>query len=174
MPRCVAPILVTLVLLSGLPEWAGAQRQARREQSAVSPKQTSITIDAKVGRKRYRAKGGGECKHAPDASIRGVSASLWMVQYAGAKDESLKQLSLTLWRPKDDGPDQLSLAMETGSGSHRIEMGGQSESAGEARVTILPSGPGGRLEVSGKEADGKAVQITIDCPAFAGIEAEGG
>lgn len=174
MPRCVGPILVTLVLLSGLPEWAGAQRQARREQSGLSPKQTSITIDAKVGRKRYRAKGGGECKHAPDASIRGVSASLWMVQYAGAKDESLKQLNLTLWRPKDDGSDQLSLTLETGSGSHRIQSGQEGENAGEGSVTILPSGPGGRLEITGKDADGKTLQVTIDCPAFAGVEAEGG
>jgi hypothetical protein len=96
-----------------------------------------------------------------------------MVQYASAKDGSLRQLNLTLWRPKDGGPDQLSLAMEIGSDSHRIETGGQSESAGEGTVTILPSGPGGRLEISGK-AGGKPVQITIDCPAFAGIEAEGG
>jgi hypothetical protein len=41
-------------------------------------------------------------------------------------------------------------------------------------VTILPNGPGGRLELNGKDAGGKPIQITIDCPAFAGVEAEGG
>jgi hypothetical protein len=97
-----------------------------------------------------------------------------MVQFAGAKGGSVKQLNLTLWRPKDGSPDQLSLNLETGSGSHRIQTGQEGESAGEGTVTILPSGPGGRLEITGKAAGGKTLQLTIDCPAFAGVEAEGG
>jgi hypothetical protein len=96
------------------------------------------------------------------------------VQYGGGGDGSLKQLNLTLWRPKDGGPDQLSLAVETKSGSHRIETGNPGAGKGEGSVTILPSGPGGRLEVTGKEAGGKPIQLTIDCTAFSGVEAEGG
>jgi hypothetical protein len=96
-----------------------------------------------------------------------------VVEYAGKKG-TVKQLNLTLWRPKDGGPDQLSLSVEAGSGSHRIETGSKEGNSGEGSVTILPSGPGGRMEISGKEAGGKPVQITIDCPAFSGSEAEGG
>jgi hypothetical protein len=169
MLRFPAAILAGLGLLAGVSHRANAQRQARPDQ----PEQTSVTIDAKVGGKKYQGSGNGECKHAPDASIRGVSASLWMVRYAAAKDGSLKQLNLTLWRPKDGGPDQLSLSLDTSSGSHRIETG-EGEGAGSGSVTVLPSGPGGRLEIAGKEAGGKAVQVTIDCSAFAGVEAEGG
>ena len=33
-------------------------------------------------------------------------------------------------------------------------------------VAVLPSGPGGRVEIKGKDAEGKPVQIAIDCPAF--------
>jgi hypothetical protein len=169
-----AVVVLLAALLASLPDGAAAQRRKPADQSTGSAEQPRVTIDAKLGGKSYKASGSGECKHAPDASIRGISASLWMVRYTSADGGSLKQFNLTLWRPKDGGPDQLSLSAETKSGSHRIEMGGTGENAGEGSVTILPSGPGGRLEISGKEAGGKPVQITIDCPVFAGVEAEGG
>jgi hypothetical protein len=174
MRRSATILVEILVLLAGLSHGAAAQRRKPGIQLRVPAEQAAVTIEAKVGGKSDKASGSGECKHAPDASIGGVSASLWLVQYASAKDGSLKQLNLTLWRPKDGSPDQLSLSLEAGSGSHRIETGGKGKNSGEGSVTILPSGPGGRLEISGKEAGGKRVQITIDCPAFAGIEAEGG
>jgi hypothetical protein len=141
---------------------------------AVPAETAAITIAAKVGKKSYQASGPGNCRHAPDASIRDVSASLWTVQYRNQREAGLKQLTLTLWRPKDGSPDQLSLTLEAGSGSHRIQTGQEGKSAGEGSVTILPSGPGGRLEITGKDAGGKTLQLTIDCPAFAGVEAEGG
>ncbi len=86
----------------------------------------------------------------------------------------VKQLNLTLWRPKDGDSDQLSFSLETKSGSHRIETGGPGQTAGEGAVTILPSGPGGRLEINGKEANGKPIQVTIDCSAFADVASDGG
>jgi hypothetical protein len=162
--------VVTIVaLLSGSVQDAFAQRL----QSEAPAESVAITVAARIGGKKYQGTGTGSCRHEPEASIRGVSAALWTVQYAGEKG-ALKQLNLTLWRPKDGSPDQLSLSLETGSGSHRIETGAKEGDRGEGSVTILPSGPGGRLEISGKEAGGKAVQVTIDCPAFAGVEAEGG
>jgi hypothetical protein len=157
-------LIATLVLLPAL-----ASEVAGQETSPGA----ALTITGKVGGKSLQASGSGTCRHAPDASIRGVSASLWMVQFGGSRDAALKQLNLTLWRPKDGSPDQLSLALETSSGDHRIETGA-GERKGEGTVTILPHGPGGRLELSGKAAGGKRIQITIECPAFAGIEAEGG
>lgn len=170
MLRFTASVAAGLGLLTGASDPAAAQRRSRPDQAA----QISVTIEAKIGGKKYQGSGQGECKHAPDASIRGVSASLWMVQYASTKDGGLKQLNLTLWRPKDGGPDQLSLSIETGSGSHRIETGTEGESAGTGSVTVLPSGPGGRLEIAGKEAGGKSIQVTIECSAFADVDAEGG
>jgi hypothetical protein len=132
-----------------------------------------VTIEAKVGGNKYKASGNGECQHAADASIRGKPAALWTVQYGG-KDGSVRQFNLTLWRPKDEGGDQLSLSLETKSGSHHIEMNGSGGNRGEGSVTILPSGPGGRLEITGKESGGKPVQITVDCSEFADVEAAGG
>jgi hypothetical protein len=168
MRRSVALSVLLILLMQGLSRAAVAQR--RKADGPVGA--TQVAIDAKLGGKRYHGNGSGECRHAPDASIRGTSASLWTVSYASAQDGSLKELSLRLWRPKDGNSDQLSLSVETKSGAHRIEMGA-GQSSGEATVTILPSGPGGRLEISGKEAGGKPVQITIECTDFVGIEGEG-
>jgi hypothetical protein len=162
-------VIALLALLSGSVQDGSAQRL----QSKAPAESATITVAARVGGKEYQGTGTGSCRHEPEASISGVSAALWMVQYAGQKG-ALKQLNLTLWRPKDGSPDQLSLSLETGSGSNRIETGGKEGNSGEGSVTILPSGPGGRMEISGKEAGGKSVQITIDCPTFAAIEAEGG
>ena len=162
-----------LGILLALSSDAFAQQRDRPEQAAPTAADITVTIAAKAGGKNYQASGRGICQHAPDASIHGASASLWMVQYAGSGQGGLKQLNLTLWRLKDGDSDQLSLSLDTGAGSHRIETGGQGESAGEGTVTILPSGPGGRLEVSGKDAGGKLIQITIDCSAFADVAGEG-
>jgi hypothetical protein len=167
-------VLTVLVLLPALTHELVGQRRAPSESSSVAAEPAAITVAAKIGKKSYRATGSGSCRHAPDASIRDVSASLWIVQYANEREGGLKQLSLTLWRPKDGSPDRLSLSLETSSGSHQIQTGQEGKNAGEGTVTVLPSGPGGRLEITGKDDGGKALQVTIDCPAFAGIEAEGG
>jgi hypothetical protein len=166
--------LAGLVLLPTLSSAVAAQRHAHPEQSAAQGEDITVTIAAQIGGKSYQGSGRGTCEHAADASIRGASASLWVVQYAGSGKASVKQLNLTLWRLKDGDSDQLSLVIEAGSKSHRIETGGEGESAGEGTVTILPSGPGGRLEISGKDGGGKALQVTIECSAFADVVAEGG
>jgi hypothetical protein len=166
-------LLVTVGLLPALTTEATAQQLTPPANPGASA-MANLNITGKVGGKNLQASGSGSCRHAPDAAIHGVSASLWMVQYGGSGDGPVEQLNLTLWRPKDGSPDQLSLALQAKSAEHRIETGGKGESKGEGSVTILPNGPGGRLELRGKDAGGKPIQITIDCPAFAGVAAEGG
>ncbi|HEY9015549.1 MAG TPA: hypothetical protein VIM84_10865 [Gemmatimonadales bacterium] len=162
--------VATLFLLVLLPAPAVAQRQ--QLQPSGDPAEVTLNINGKVGGKSFQAAGTGACRHAPEASIRGASASLWLVQFS-SQHEGLKQLNLTLWRLKDGGPDQVSLSLETKSGTHRVESGA-GDDQGEATVVILPNGPGGRLEITGKDADGKRMQLAIECPAFSSVEAEGG
>jgi hypothetical protein len=169
MPRYV--LLTSAVLLCCFTSEAAAQR---RQKARSSDTEHALMIHGKIGGKDYQASGGGSCRHAPDASIGGVSASMWTVQYGGEKDGGIKQLNLTLWRTKNGGSDQVSLLLDTRSGSHRVETGGPGEDRGEATVVILPNGPGGRLEIGGKDSEGKRMQLTIDCPAFDPVEAEGG
>jgi hypothetical protein len=170
MPRFVR--LTTVALLCSLSSEATAQRKP--QTPAEGNAALTLAISGKLGGKNYQTTGSGSCRHAPEASIRGVSASLWMVQFGGSGDGGIKQLNLTLWRPKDGGSDQVSLTLDTKSGSHRVETGGSGDDQGQATVVILPNGPGGRLEISGRDGEGKPLQVTIDCPVFAGIEAEGG
>jgi hypothetical protein len=172
MPKS-AILIGVLASLVMLPASGSAQR--RKPSGPTAPAdQITVSIDARIAGKNYRGSGEGQCRHADEASIHGVSAALWMVQFEASKDASLKRLNLTLWRPKDGSPDQLSLGVEEKSGTHRIQTGTSDGNAGEGSVTILPSGPGGRLEISGKEAEGKPVQIAIECSGFGDVEAEGG
>jgi hypothetical protein len=166
-----ATLMLPTALFGLLTTQAVAQQLAPDSKRMAT--EANLTISAETGGKSLQASGAGSCRHAPDASINGVSASLWMVEYGGPDGGGVKQLHLTLWRPKDGGPDQLSLALDTKSGEHRIETGGQGKHKGEGKVTILPSGPGGRLELTGKDGKGKPIQLTIDCPSFGEVQAEG-
>lgn len=134
----------------------------------------TVSVSAKVGGKTYESAGAGSCKHAPQASIYGVPAALWRVEYTGAGDGGLKGANMTLWRPENGSAEQLSLALETRSSSHRINVGGRAERVGSGKASLSPDGPGGRFEIKGKDAAGVALEIVIKCPAFAGVEAEGG
>ena len=166
--------LIFFVLLPGVAGRATAQQRNQLAPPTSAQEAISVTIGGKVAGKKIQGTGTGTCTHAANATVRDVSGSLWTVRYGEGKGGSVKRLDLTLWRPTDGGPDQLSLAVETKSGVHRIETGNPGDgSKGEGSVTILPSGPGGRLEISGKEAGGKPVEITIDCTAFAGGPSEG-
>jgi hypothetical protein len=173
MRSLAAGIVVSVSLLAGFSSPAGAQRRNPADQVATT-EEANLTVEGTIAGQSYKASGSGECKHAPEASIYGVPAALWMVQYAGPEAAALKQLNLTLWQPKNGAPDQVSLSVETKSGSHRINVGGAGTKTGKGSVTIQPSGPGGKVEVKGEDGSGKAIKMTIHCPAFAGVEAEGG
>lgn len=158
--------LTFVILLLGLADQAAAQRPGFAPNTKPPAEEPSaVAVTASVGDKSFRGDGRGECRHSPDATIRGVSAAFWTVAFSGGRG-SLKQLKLTLRRPKDGSPDNVSLEFATASGSHHIRTGGAGENSGEASVAVLPSGPGGRVEIKGKDAEGKPVQIAIDCPAF--------
>jgi hypothetical protein len=162
-----APAL-TLALVVSLAVDGMAQR---RPDGSVSG--APLTLSARIDGKTYKATGPGSCKHASDASIYDLPAALWMVEYGNRAGTKIKQLNLTLWRPKDGSPDQVSLSLETGSSSYRLASGGRAPT-GTATVRLSPMGAGGRFEVKGKDAEGRSVALTVSCPAFAGVEAEGG
>jgi hypothetical protein len=163
-------------LILGLSMILGACDSAaqRRPNPDARDNGKSVTISGRVGGKTLNASGVGRCKHAPEASIYDVPAALWMVEYSTPDNGQLKQLNLTLWRPKNGGPDQISLAAETGSGSHRVNIGGRQKQEGSGTVKLSPSGAGGRFEFKGKDAAGTSLEVEISCPEFAGVEAEGG
>ena len=62
-----------------------------------------------------------------------------MVQYAG-RGKSLKQLNLTLWRPRTEARITLTF-LGDGLRLAPIETGGKGKNSGEGSVTILPRDP---------------------------------
>jgi hypothetical protein len=163
-------LALTLALLICLPVDGMGQR--RRPGASVDPS-APLTLSARIHGKTYRATGPGSCKHTPDASIYDLPAALWMIEFRNRAGAQIKQLNLTLWRPKDGTSDQISLSLETGSSSYRMASGGRAP-VGRATVKLSPLGAGGRFEVKGKDGEGTSIQLTVSCPAFAGVEAEGG
>jgi hypothetical protein len=143
-----------------------AQHQTLAPESRKLGAESALALSGMVSGKPIQVSGGGTCGHAPDVSMGGMSASLWTVNYRGSDEGTVRELNLRLLRPKDGGPDQLSFELKSKAGDHRIETGTGRKHKGEGTVTILPSGPGGRLELSGKDTKGKPIQISIDCPTF--------
>jgi hypothetical protein len=97
-----------------------------------------------------------------------------MVGLTGSEDAAVKSVNLTLWKPQNGGPQQFSLSLSTRSSSHRIEVGGRGEQVGNGKAVVVAAGAGGRIEVSGKDEAGKAIKLVVHCPAFTGVQAEGG
>lgn len=147
---------------------------ALRVPDAPAQSPGTISVSAKVGGKTHTANGSGSCRHTPAASIYDVPAALYMAEYAGSKDGGITSMRLTLWRPKDGSREQLSLSLRTSSSSHRIQSGGRGEQVGSGKVSLIPVGSGGNFEIKGKDEKGTALEVVIKCPAFAGVEAEGG
>jgi hypothetical protein len=167
--------LVGIVALAATaPQILEAQRRAGGTAGVESRETVEIGILAGVGARDYTSRLPGTCRHQPSASIYDVPAALYMVQADGTEGSEIKRLSLTLWRPKDGSADQLSLALDVGSTPVEIEINPRERARGAATVQVHRSGPGGKLEVRGKDAAGTKVSVTISCPVFAGVVAEGG
>jgi hypothetical protein len=158
-----------LLIALGFVLAAGTSASAQSSQNSGS-----VMISGKVGRKSYESAGQGSCRHTPTAAIYGVPAALWMVSATGSEDAPLKNMSFTLWKPKNGSPQQFSLSLDAGSSTHRIDVGGRGEQVGSGKAAVAARGAGGRIEISGKDSSGQVIELVVHCPAFAGVEAEGG
>ena len=135
--------------------------------------QADIEIAALVNGKQLQAKGGRQCKHEPNGSIYGSPASLWTVESTN-RNNSLQRLSLTVWKLTREGTTQMSLDLQTDTGTHRIATVKGGEIVGSGTVMFRPEASGGRFEIHGKDPKGNTVEVNVTCPGFGTIMAEGG
>jgi len=163
--------LVALLALVSSPREASAQRRAPGQPSTET---SEVSVIARLGTKSYTSHIAGSCKHEPSASIYDTPAALYMVEAAGDDGSEIKQLNLTLWRPKNGGPDQISLSLGAGTNTYRIDVNPRAPAAGAATAELRKEGAGGTLELKGKDAKGTPLNLTISCPTFAAVVAEGG
>ncbi|MGE5709765.1 MAG: hypothetical protein ACM34B_06180 [Nitrospira sp.] len=138
-----------------------------------SRSQTAIEIAAVVNGKQLRVKADGQCQHEPNGFIYGSQASLWTVESTDRKSP-LQRLSLTVWQLKREGATQMSLDLQTDTGSHRIATVKGGKIVGSGTVMFRPEESGGRFEIHGKDAGGNTIEVNIACPSFSNIVAEGG
>ena len=138
-----------------------------------SRSQTDVEIVALVNGKQLRVKGDGQCRHEPNGSIYGSPASLWIVESTN-RNNPVQRLSLTVWKLKREGATQMSLDLQTDTGSHRIATVKGGEMVGSGTVTFRPEASGGRFDIHGKDAEGDTIEVNVTCPAFGQIMAEGG
>jgi hypothetical protein len=133
-----------------------------------------LAVEAEIDGRTYRANGAGECQHTGDASIYSVPAAMWRASYDGRGTGDLAHLNLTLWQPNAGGAMQANLALQAGERTHRIATvtGGTME--GSATATAAMDGAAGTLRVSGRDADGNAVNVSVRCERMTVPVAEGG
>jgi hypothetical protein len=132
-----------------------------------------LTATAAVDGHRYRFSGLGECQHTADASIYEVPASMWSARFT---DEAGKftYLNLTLWQPKATPAVQVSLGLTGAGETSEIATVKGSQIRGSGAGRIEPKGEGGALIVDGRDANGHAVHLTVNCSRFTEPVAEGG
>ena len=159
---------VSLVLLAASANSARAQVRAR----AAAEDSTVVTLALAVGGARFEEAKRGRCVHAPQASIYGTMAAMWLVNYAPVPDRSV---SFTVWRPmKGDTTAQLNFSAVTKGKSQRIDTVKGSETVGKGSVRITKRGAGGRFDIEGTTGDGAAVRGYIECEKFAAPAPVGG
>jgi hypothetical protein len=149
-------------------------RDAAPAQS-VSIAEGTVPVKVKVvmGRVNYSEEGTGECASSTESSIYDVPATQWHVTYGG-DGSNIQHLNLTVWRPRAGGPDMAGLYLQSGEINHEIATVKGGPLKGSGRASVRSTGKGGILNVSGKDADGHPLDLTVECERFDEVVAEGG
>jgi hypothetical protein len=160
---------------AGSAEAPPSEAPASPASSARVPLRDPVRMNATadVDGTRYQFSGLGECQHTTDASIYEIPASMWSARFT---DESGKftYLNLTLWQPKAAAAVQVSLGLTGAGETSEIATVKGSQLRGSGTGRVEPKGEGGALIVNGRDANGHAVRLTVDCGRFTEPVAEGG
>lgn len=141
--------------------------------AAVSARAGTVEIDLQVGESRYEARGAGECRFAPKASIYGLPAAMYMVSHR----ENRRSLSLTLWEPAGGQPAMVNLRIAGGASRDVVDTvvaGTKRDTQGSGTAEVRKAGAGGVFTLDAKTARGKPIRGRIKCGTFSGVQAEGG
>jgi hypothetical protein len=147
--------------------------------SAADPSRT-VKVSLTIGGQRWDGAMVGQCKHAPTASIYDTPAAMWLVQASERGGAHPRSLSLTMWRIKETGADQMNFSASIGAARHDISTiegvrrRPAPEVVGSGTVRMESRGAGGVFTIDGTTGSGARVQGTLECARFGGIYAEGG
>ena len=165
----VVPLLMTVTCLA-----AGAAAQVVRVPRGQANTTVPVTIALKVGGNAYNFSGQAACRHAPRAAIYGMLAEQYGVEHNGEG----ASVTLTMWRPKQQGSEDIfSLGVTVKGKSHDVDtvkVGSQGQPRGSGKVTFVPAGSGGTFRLDATDAAGVRIAGTITCDAFTAPEAVAG
>jgi hypothetical protein len=156
------------------PASGDAPRDAAPAQS-MSMSRGTVPMKVKVvmGRLHYSEAGTGECASNTESSIYDVPATQWRATYGG-DGSNIQHLNLTVWRPRAGGPDMVGLHLRSGEIDHEVATVKGGTLKGSGTASVRPAGSGGILNVSGTDADGHPLELTVECARFDEVVAEGG
>jgi hypothetical protein len=132
-----------------------------------------VKVSAEIGGRTATYTGQGECTHTTDASIYDAPATQWAAHVAEDSGD-LRYLNLTLWQPKGAAALQVSLALRIGDRSSDLATVTGAPTKGSGTGQAAAQGAGGTLRVEGKDAEGAAVRLTVECERWTEPVAEGG
>ena len=159
--------LSTFALIGGAPILA----QVRGSPGSALGVPAAIALN--VGNETYSFSGDVDCKAAPQASIYGIPAELFSVTHsAGASS-----VQLSLWRPKREKPDMMSLHVALGNARYVVDTviaGQKRDTKGSGQTTFQKSGDGGTFTIAAVASNGAQIRGTIKCSRFNRVVPEGG
>ena len=135
---------------------------------AAALAQADVALE--VAGRKIQASGAGECKAAPQASIYGVNAALFMVSQNVPNKQTL---NLSVWQPKDGSPGMLSFRLWDGKNTYTVDTvkgGSKKDTKGSGNATVS----GTTITLDAVAASGEKITGRIQCRSFGGIRAEGG
>jgi hypothetical protein len=152
----------------------GTPRDAAPAQSmSLSEATVPMKVSVVIGKVNYSEQGTGECASSTESSIYDVPATQWHVTYGG-DGSNIQHLNLTVWRPRAGGSDVAGLHLRSGEIDHEIATVKGGAIKGSGTASVRPAGKGGILNVSGTDADGHPLDLTVECERFDEVVAEGG
>jgi hypothetical protein len=164
---CSVARVISVVMLAAFSADVAGQRRAPGQ----GPSAQRIQVSLNIGGESYRSNAPGKCSYAPMASIFQVVSELWSVQ----QSEEDRSLSMSYWKPKDGSSDMVTLSVNSGSTSHRVNtVRGGGATSGSGKVTFQKTGEGGTFTIDAKTKSGAAMTGTIQCDTLAPHMAEGG
>ena len=125
----------------------------------------SVTIALEIGSESYKYTGPGTCGHALQASIYDLPAEQWTMEGA----DGVRNVTLTLWQPKQGAGNMVSFVVNTGGKTHvvnTVNVSGRGSVRGSGTATLAPAGNGGTFTINATAADGAKISGTIKCDAF--------
>jgi hypothetical protein len=132
-----------------------------------------MEVETIAGSSTFTTKGLGDCTYTDDASIYDVPAAMWHATLR-AEGQSVSYVNVTIWQFKNRSANQISVGVQLGPRFRHISTVKGSALIGEGTAKAEKSGDLATLTVDGKDEQGTALALRIQCAKMTTPVEEGG